>query len=402
MLLPECGEVIPVSCSIYQKNSLTNYFYTDMKGQSAKQKSDTMLIRLLENLYFICERKKIKFVYFDSHNKITAFLLLRAIVACNYDFKPLIREGMLYEIQILKRGRKQKSILFILRDYRRLLEAPLEILYKDFVDNKKNIPSHEIINEDENKKFTPDCKDLYIKHTITRAKARRNEILLKTQQIIFTEFSCDITQSMTISALAMRVFTSHFYKDTIFTNTEFELRSFIRCAYFGGHVDLYRPIAENAYVYDINSLYPYCMRLDMPSGKPDWIPCCKGLALENLFGFIEADIICPKTIERPFLPMRHKGKLYFPTGKWRGTYFSEELKFAKKLGYSIELKKAMLFKKNKSPLTEFIDTFYTLRVKAKKENKKASQTIYKLILLSLYGRLGMRPDFSITVVGPKD
>ena len=37
------------------------------------------------------------------------------------------------------------------------------------------------------------------------------------------------------------------------------------------------------------------------------------------------------------LPKRTKSGLNFPLGKWEGWYFSEELKFAKKNGYTIKI-----------------------------------------------------------------
>ena len=59
------------------------------------------------------------------------------------------------------------------------------------------------------------------------------------------------------------------------------------------------------YYYDVNSLYlyPYIMKtFPMPGGKPKWNGNLKDQELSNLFGFIEAYVVCPRTITRPFLP----------------------------------------------------------------------------------------------------
>jgi len=47
-----------------------------------------------------------------------------------------------------------------------------------------------------------------------------------------------------------------------------------------------------------------------------------------LFGFFQAFITCPEDIQRPFLPFKRSGDgtLVFPTGKFVGVYFYEELK----------------------------------------------------------------------------
>jgi hypothetical protein len=41
-------------------------------------------------------------------------------------------------------------------------------------------------------------------------------------------------------------------------------------------------------------------------------------------------------MERPFLPYRQEdGTLIFPTGKFIGVYFTEELKYAESIGYRV-------------------------------------------------------------------
>ena len=52
--------------------------------------------------------------------------------------------------------------------------------------------------------------------------------------------------------------------------------------------------------------------------------------LDNFFGFVKVKVYCPRSIERPLLPVKYEGKTIFPTGKWEGVYFSEELKAVKK------------------------------------------------------------------------
>ncbi|GJZ55890.1 phospholipase-like protein [Tanacetum coccineum] len=55
-----------------------------------------------------------------------------------------------------------------------------------------------------------------------------------------------------------------------------------------------------------------------------------------ILDFIEAYVVCPKTINKPFLPYRSKtGTLIIPTGEFIGVYYSEELKYAVGLGYKV-------------------------------------------------------------------
>jgi hypothetical protein len=80
-------------------------------------------------------------------------------------------------------------------------------------------------------------------------------------------------------------------------------------------------------------------------GNPKWVSneriddekCF--IQLKDLFGFIQAFIVCPDDIDKPFLPYRRKddGTLIFGTGISVGVYFSEELKVAEKLGLVIPI-----------------------------------------------------------------
>jgi len=63
--------------------------------------------------------------------------------------------------------------------------------------------------------------------------------------------------------------------------------AFIRRGYFGGHTDVYKPKGENLYYYDVNSLYPYVMKIyPMPIGKPTWKANLQGKNIDDLFGYV--------------------------------------------------------------------------------------------------------------------
>lgn len=292
---------VPATCSFYSPKgkSVINFNCTDFSGEGFIERSNTMVKRLIEQLCFEAKINSFKYIYFDGQKGGTGLMIFKAVLACNYKLSLTMREGELFEIKVQKqKGKKKKTEnLLILRDYRALLDSPLETLYKEFVDESGKIPHKKILSKEELTKNPQEC----LRRTRRRAGALF-EVLSKFQQLIFLDFACDITQSMTISALSMRIFTTHFYKDpTIYTNTE-ENDFFIRQAYFGGHADLYRPAGNDVYIYDVNSLYVLSMRSDLPAGIPNWIDDCMNFRLQDLFGFIEADVICPKNIKRPLLP----------------------------------------------------------------------------------------------------
>lgn len=100
--------------------------------------------------------------------------------------------------------------------------------------------------------------------------------------------------------------------------------------------------------YDVNSLYPFSMTgVPMPIGQPQRYSYFRGHKLSDLYGFIEAYVECPASFNKPMLPYRSSKSsvLLFPTGKFIGVYFSEELKYAETVGYTIVPFKGYIYEK---------------------------------------------------------
>jgi hypothetical protein len=118
---------------------------------------------------------------------------------------------------------------------------------------------------------------------------------------------------------------------------------------------------NKGYLYDVNSLFPAAMLLDMPIGIPILV---KGdINLDDFFGFLYVEIDT-KDVKFPFLPVKNNGSLIVPLGKWKGWYFSEELKYAKNLGYNIEiLGKGYKFNRGR-PFNNYVNHFYDLKANA--------------------------------------
>lgn len=131
-------------------------------------------------------------------------------------------------------------------------------------------------------------------------------VMQKAQAINWENYEIDVEDVMTISALSLKIFRKQYLPES------FEIKiptrkedSFFRRGYYGGHVDIYKPYGEELFYYDVNSLYPFVMKTyPMPSGAPVWYKNLAGVELAEFFGFIEAYIVCPKTIEHPFLPYK--------------------------------------------------------------------------------------------------
>jgi hypothetical protein len=89
-------------------------------------------------------------------------------------------------------------------------------------------------------------------------------------------------------------------------------------------------------------------------------------------------VVCPKTIKRPFLPYRDKNNtLIFP--------YSEELKYARGLGYTVLPISGYLFERMESPFKDFVSSLFESRLEARKDGNEALAYVYKILMNSLYG-----------------
>ncbi|KAL8517376.1 hypothetical protein ACS0TY_015565 [Phlomoides rotata] len=104
-------------------------------------------------------------------------------------------------------------------------------------------------------------------------------------------------------------------------------------------------------------------------------------------------------MNKPFLPYRGKdGILIFPTGEFVGVYYSEELKYAKKLGYQVLPISGYLFQERESPFKGYVSSLYASRLQAKKEGNDVMSFVYKILMNSLYGRFGINPQSTKTEI----
>ena len=140
----------------------------------------------------------------------------------------------------------------------------------------------------------------------------------------------------------------------------------------------------------------------MPVAVKDVVKVTSDFSITDFYGFLEVDVTCPENIKIPLLPMKHQGKTIFPRGKWRWSYFSEELKAVMEHGYiiepvlnseAVEMKGAYIFK-------EYIDAFYAQKSTAGKDSPE--RWIAKMHLNSLYGIFGRATEMKMTKLVERD
>lgn len=214
------------------------------------------------------------------------------------------------------------------------------------------------------------------------------EVSRKGLQFLYEGFiSLGATPKYTIASTSVSLFTNKYLKEEYYVHDRKLLKEIFK-SYYGGRVEVRkRGLIKGKYnYYDFNSLYPSVMRNDFPnpnSVRDNWSNSVK--YIESFDGVAEVTIYCPE-MDIPLLPVRHDGKLYFPTGSFKGFYTNIELRKALSLGYVIKkVHRNIYYKEKCSPFREFVEDLYKIR-KEYKSKGNPLQMVTKILSNSLYGK----------------
>ena len=152
------------------------------------------------------------------------------------------------------------------------------------------------------------------------------QVLEKINHSIFIDFNVQMTESLTVSGLALNIFLHNNYdidnKPIPLINNS-KIYWEIKSAYYGGRTEVYKPYIENGYHYDVNSLYLFASLNAMPGLKAEYIEYYNNKRVDldsDLFGFFYCEIESNNNY-LGLLPVRAKSGIIFPNGKWFGWYF---------------------------------------------------------------------------------
>jgi hypothetical protein len=320
-----------------------------------------------------------------------------------------------------------KSYSIILHDSLKILPASLSKLCKDFGLEKSKAKMdltehilhlgwgldkdgntvHDLDNYDKRKsegnyfkKVSPDEETLniYLEYDC-RSLYEIIQIVIDISKLDLKDFlKCPTTASM-----AMKVFKTQYDKDYRWaTSTRFDedskpVEEFLREGYYGGRTEVIKPMMNDSFHYDVNSLYPYVMKAhEYPIGQYEVFGGQKALFSFKYWmrtkkggGFARAKIHVPEDIHIPPLPVRKGLKLIFPTGNLKGVWAFPEIENAINHGAKlISISDVVYFKKTAPVFQGYINHFE----KVKSESKGAKRNFAKLCLNSLYGKFGMRRE----------
>lgn len=196
------------------------------------------------------------------------------------------------------------------------------------------------------------------------------------------------TSGMTLSQMTLQFYRHKYQRAPIYNN--WELDRLVRQSYFGGRVEVFNfnldPDAK-AYLYDINSMYPYVMReFPYPVGKMAKVYSHEPGSLGICKVRIENEGMLPLACERI-----DQKTMFLNTKKriWITTFEYEKLR---EMGASAEFEVGFETSKTAHIFKEYIDELYSRRMLAKAEGNKVMDVTNKLLMNSLYGKFGQRTE----------
>jgi hypothetical protein len=389
------GSYIPF-CLVYSYKSKYYYFY----GSDVIEKClDSMKQNLIKNYTHI----------FYIHNiNFDGILLIEYLSNFNYPLDIMGFNGNIYYLRVymdeicIEWRCSYKLVPLSLKVIGekwiniKKLPFPYKILSKKF--NDETIPQKEDFNDDESYKEWVEKYSFYNFKEYTIKYCERDVIITKK----FVEKFWDVMKSFRISrnnqiysipSFSVKIFFKYFNCYKISENLDGSIDRYVRQAYCGGRCEVFGNPLPNDYIFhfDFKGMYAQCMKEKFPTGESKYV---FGVKEVKKPGFYYIDWEYKGNI--PILPIKDEStsKLMFYEGKGSGLYWYEEiLLFLDYGGVINKVYSALIYEKMQFVFSDYVDEMNKIR-----EKGGVYKDIGKLLVNSIYGRLGMGRENTRTIV----
>jgi len=293
----------------------------------------------------------------------------------------------------------------------------------DFIDNGNFILSVKEKNKINEKKHYTGCNFLFL-DTMNYVKKSLKSIgeILKIEKMEIDFNNCsfeylkkycyrdvEITQKFILEwidflksndlgnfkyTLASQSFSTYRHR---FMNSDIGIHNIInaieleRKSYRGGRNEVFKFGKDFAYIYDVNSMYPYVMANNRYPTKIIGFYKNGNIksierALNKGFGII-ADVNIK--VSENVIGIK-QDRLIFPIGEFRCQITEPEIKYLLEHGHKITKVFNYSIYETDYIFKDFVDFFYNERLKARSENNLIKSEMYKILMNSLYGKFGQK------------
>jgi len=175
-----------------------------------------------------------------------------------------------------------------------------------------------------------------------------------------------------------------------FDSIPYKIQDLAFRSYFGGRFEiLKRGLIGTAYLYDINSAYPYALTKIPDLTQGTWIKR-KSIHKDAKLGFFKILAKIPDCKYIPPFPFRSNYIVVFPSGEFETYCTLEELKACDNSDYYSILDSYQFIPETTNyPFKEFVEKMYQKRMKLKQQCNSL-ELPFKIILNSIYGKTGQK------------
>jgi hypothetical protein len=184
---------------------------------------------------------------------------------------------------------------------------------------------------------------------------------------------------ITIGACAMNLFRREFLSKRLYSPPQIE--SEVRQSYFASRVEVYNnsPIVKGPYTYlDRNSSFVASMIRPCPGS----FYCREKKLPSSRYLYFALVTLSVPEMDRPPLPIRRNGKIYFPFGTWTGWYSQIDIEYLQEKGGSILRIYDVFWFHPCYDLARYAETVYDKRL----ESSGFETTVYKILGNAQYGK----------------
>ena len=194
--------------------------------------------------------------------------------------------------------------------------------------------------------------------------------------------------------LAEKVLINHGIDVPYFRDLPYPLQEFAWSSYFGGRFEIIqRGFIGEAWLYDINSAYPFALTKMPDFTKGSWRYGMREIDPKCIMGFFKIMVKYPDGHYLPAFAFRritqNNNLICYPSGQFITYATLEELQNVDSRHYEI-ISSWQFFDDNPTyPFKEFIEKHYAKRLQLK-QNKDPMQLPIKIILNAIYGKMGQK------------
>lgn len=200
----------------------------------------------------------------------------------------------------------------------------------------------------------------------------------------------------TIASTALGLFRTEYLSEKIETSPA--RNDALRASYIASRVEVIRPrLMVPGNYYDVNSSFPFAMTKPCPGA---YLGQSRRLPKEPELYFADATVSVPDMFLPPLGARGKDGRIYFPTGRWRGLFARPDLELLQEAGGRIERVHEVTRFAPFTDLAAYALDLYERRRVAKREGKLFLALLIKFLLNACYGKFGEHREKEQMVMHP--